>query len=223
MLGVIPAPPFAHYFGSALHCPRATHGAETKTQRSTSLEKKLHESFAGRVLMLEAEMGWETASVKINPFAKNCARRNVKLLRQRKDKCRRPKVKEAARLEVTTKQSPGTTAWRGDFEIAFEVTFYLIQGVFSSRLVRYHTSVAITAITKYHQRATVSSLVHSSRRSQRHIQLFHILMTDDWMYWSQTAHPFTIDNVFKNHFSIKHNSAIISTCKATQTDWRTYS
>lgn len=68
-------------------------------------------------------MGWETASVKINLIAKICAWRNVKLLQQRKDKCRRPKVKEAtslpsvATLEVTTKQSPSTTACRGDFEI----------------------------------------------------------------------------------------------------------
>lgn len=59
---------------------------------------------------------WKEVSVKINLIAKILARENVKMLQQRKDKCRRPKVKQArslpsvASLAVTTKQTPGTTA-----------------------------------------------------------------------------------------------------------------
>lgn len=56
-------------------------------------------------------------SVRKNKLdCKNLARKNVKMLQQRKDKCRRPKVKQAtslpsvATLAVTTKPTPGTTA-----------------------------------------------------------------------------------------------------------------
>lgn len=53
-------------------------------------------------------------------------------------------------------------------EVAIEVLLYLIQAVFSSRLVRCHAPVAITAITKRHRRANISQFFHGSRRFQRY-------------------------------------------------------